>query len=365
LAGMGAVWPSARAKSVIAPSICSRLVTQMRGSPATVLKDQSVPKMLPWIVNAVSRPAEGEPVYRYLPRIWRTMGGRGATFPTIESLPGTDLSMVSAIAGSGDCLQLSFFEWKQGSAFRAIDFPPMSLDSLCSRDGVWGGLAAVLGQPAFIAYGSLDPSNMDSLLVIAPWDGKRWGRACPVSIRFRYRYDLTRLYCGAFEAVCDAARKVAAKVKRRYDTWATSSAALFNDLGRSAPRFQFGGPPSARGQALVARARLVGTRPRKFAPGSDAGRAWLRQLVPNSTEYFPLTLDGNLYAGAASLSRRTKFTRPDWLFIVFQPPSAGSRRLVPLAAFKVHRVTSGVRSITARNESASANEMQSTKIPIF
>lgn len=69
LVGIGVVWSSAGAKSTLAPSICSRLVTQMRGSPATVLKDQSVPKMLPWIVSAVSRPAEGEPdPVRYVAR---------------------------------------------------------------------------------------------------------------------------------------------------------------------------------------------------------------------------------------------------------------------------------------------------------
>ena len=111
LAEIGAVWPTAEATSAVPPSICSRLAVQMRASPATVLEDLVVKKtMQPWIVNASSQPAQGDPAYRYLPPEWRTMGGRGASFPTIESLPGTELSMVSAIAGSGDCLQYQFFE---------------------------------------------------------------------------------------------------------------------------------------------------------------------------------------------------------------------------------------------------------------
>jgi hypothetical protein len=37
LAGIGVALSTAGAKSAIAPSICARLVTQMRGSPATAL----------------------------------------------------------------------------------------------------------------------------------------------------------------------------------------------------------------------------------------------------------------------------------------------------------------------------------------
>jgi hypothetical protein len=49
--------------------MCSRLVAQMRASPATVLNDLVVKKTMlpPWIVNASSHPAQGDPVYRHLP----------------------------------------------------------------------------------------------------------------------------------------------------------------------------------------------------------------------------------------------------------------------------------------------------------
>jgi hypothetical protein len=111
LVGIGMIAPGAQAKSSTAASICSRLVAQMRASPARVLNDVDVRKTMlpPWIVNASSHPAKRDPAYRDLPPDWRTMGGRGASFPAIEALPGTELSMVSAFAGSGDCLQYQFF----------------------------------------------------------------------------------------------------------------------------------------------------------------------------------------------------------------------------------------------------------------
>lgn len=367
LAGLGLAGSKAAAQSAAAPSICARLVTQMRGSPATVLKDQSVAKLRPWIVSARSRPAETEAVYPYLPRVWRTMGGRGATYPTIESLPGTDLSMVSATAGSGDCLQFAFFASRPGRAFQAIADPPLGSQGLCSRQGVWGGYAAVLGQPAFIAYGLLNPDNLDSLLIIAPAKGESWGRPCPVSIRFAYRYDVTRLYCGAAHGVCDAARKVAPGVRRRYHAWDVSGTDAFNEYGGRGPKFRYGGAPSAAAQALVTRARQIGI-PTDLTPGIHASPAWLHHLSPYASVYFPLTLDGNSYVGAAARSAnnaRTASLRHHWLFILFQAPDAGDQRLVPLAAFSVQRVTSGVRSIAARNESAAASDLQSTSIPIF
>lgn len=366
VAGIGAAWSIAVANAAVAPSICLRLATQMRGSPATVLEDRSAPKMSPWIITAVARPADGEPVYRYLPPVWRRMGGNGATFPTIESLPGTDLSLVSAIAGSGDCLNFTFFEWREGSALRVVGDPPMSLGPLCSREGAWGGLATVLGQPAFIAYGSLDPDNMDSLLIVAPWTGKTWGRPCPVSIRFRYRYEVTPLYCGAAKDLCNAASGVAPEVKRRYHAWDVSFAEAFNGGGGLPPRFQFGNALSPQDQAIVARAQSMGI-PQHLTPASDGGPEWLHHLSPYGSVFFPLRLGRNLYVGAAARSANasTAYSGRHWLFMVFQAPNASSQRLVPLAAFTVDRVTDGVRSVEARNDSAPASDAESTRIPAY
>jgi hypothetical protein len=360
MVGSGTPFAKAATQSAPAPSICERLVAQMRGSPATVLKDLTVPNMRPWIVKAVSRPADHDPANRYLSREGEP------PFSTIESLPRTDLSMASTILGSGDCLDTSFFEWREGGTFRAVDEPPIVTANLCGRLGQWGRLAAVLGQPAFITYGSLAPGSLDSLLIVAPWAGKDWGSACPVSIRFRYRYDVTPLYCRASQEICAAARTVAPQVKRRWDTWSVHVTQSFYNYGTTGLRFQFPDDhPDARRQALVARARRIGMPPLNLAPLGDTKGTRPLRVTLYTAEYFALSLDGNPYVGAASLVRRTSSMPPQWLFVLFQPPGPHSQRLLPLAAVKVHRVTSAVRSITATNESASVSDKQSTRIPVF
>ncbi|HJS92326.1 MAG TPA: hypothetical protein VJ738_20340 [Steroidobacteraceae bacterium] len=354
VAGIGAVCPTGSAKSAVAASICSRLVRQMRLSPATVAKDETVPKMLPWIVPAQPHQAEEEPVFPFFAPKWHL-----PLPPTIESLPGTDLFMASTILGSMDCLNGMFIEWKRGSAVRVLSWPDIPT-SACSRAGVWGGLATVLGQPAYIEYGSLNPNNMDSVVVIAPWEGKNWGRPCPVSISFTYRYDVTLLDCGATKELCDAARRVAPEVKRRYDAYLVSFNEAFTN-GVPFPKFRFRGPLSAGDRAIVARARRIGI-PKSVAPGTGAPPAWLRNLNPGAAEYFPLPLDGKLYLGAADSKVYPSTGWPGWVFFVFETPTASGQRLIPLAAFTVNRVTSGVRSIEAKNNSTPASD--SARIPM-
>jgi len=354
LAGIGGISPTAKAVSAASPSICSRLAAQMSRSPATVVKDQTVPKMLPWIVSALPHAAEGEPVYRFLAPKWHL-----PLSPAIESLPGTDLYMASTILGSADCLNGMFVEWKPGGILRVLGWPRIPTDA-CSRTGVWGSLAMVLGQPAYIEYGSLDPTNLDSVVVIAPWTGKDWGPPCPVSIRFSYGYDVTLLYCGPAKAVCNAARKVAPEVQRRYEAYSARFIEAFNN-GIPFPKFQFRGPLDAKDRALVARARRLGI-PTNVTPGSGAAPAYMRNLNPGATEYFPLPLEGKLYLGAADHKAYPNSSWPEWLFFVFEPPTARSRQLVPLAVITVQRGTTGVKSIEARNESAPPDE--SARLPM-
>lgn len=348
--------PNAAATSAVPPSICSRLAAQMRRSPALVVKDLTVPKMLPWIVSALPHPAEREPVYRFLAPKWRL-----PLPPTLESLPGTDLFMASTILGSGDCLNAMFFEWKRGRPLRPLGWPPISTGA-CSRDGVWGGLATVLGQPAYIEYGSLDPNNMDALVAIASWEGRNWGQPCPVSIRFTYGYEVTQLYCGTGHRVCNAAGKIAPDVKRRFHAYSVSFIQAFNS-GVPFPKFHFHGPLSKTDQTLVAHARQIGM-PRQIVPVSDARPAWLQHFHPFGAEYFPLILEGTRYVGVATRTAnpRTAYLRHHWVFILFQAPSSSSQRLVPLAIFAVHRGTTGVKSIQATDEFVLPNDR--VRIPV-
>jgi hypothetical protein len=366
LAGICMIVPSAQAESPAARSICSRLAAQMRASPATVLKDLVETRtMQPWIVNASSQPAQGDPAYRHLPPVWRTMGGRGASFPTIESLPGTELSMVSAIAGSGHCLQYQFFERKQGDALRILDDPPIESD-LCSRQGMSGTLATVLGEPSFIAYGSLNPDNNGSLLNIMPWTGTYWGQACHVSIRLMHKYPVRLLYCGSDRAVCDAARKVAPAVERSYETYSAEQLADFNEIGTfSLQGFRFQSAPTAEGRVLVGRARRIAMS-RVTAAESRGAPSGLRVVIPADVAFFPLRLVDKLYVASTTggadppslirwivphakryLGAAGTNHGPGSLLVVYQSPRAGSHQLVPLAVVTMHSRTSGVESIQA------------------
>ncbi|MGC8519559.1 MAG: hypothetical protein ACP5P4_13725 [Steroidobacteraceae bacterium] len=351
--------PSART------SICTRLAAQMRAAPATVLKDRVVPSLQPWIVNASSQPAQGNPAYRELPSIWRTMGGDGASFPVISSLPGTPLEMVSAYAGSGDCLQYQFFERSEGGVVRNLMGGPFGAD-LCEREGREGEFASVLGVPAFVAYGSLNPDNSDVLMIMAPWTGTAFARACPLSLRFAYRYEVTPLYCEAAAPVCAAARQVAPQVKRRYHDWIVSDLEAFNDYGGTGPKFRFGPAPSAQERALVARVRKLGL-PRHFTWARHAPTAWVRHLHPFGAVYFPLTLAGKRYVGAAARTffRHPPYVRHHWLLFVFRAPQAHRTRPVLRAAVAVRRIVAAVRSIEARNESVSVHQSTSTSLPEF
>ena len=367
LAGIGIGAPSAQAKSPATASLCSRLVAQLRASRATVLHDLFVKHTMlpPWIVNAASQPAQGDPAYRHLPPIWRMMGGRGASFPTIESLPGTALAMISAYAGSGDCLQYQFFERKRGGAVRLLGSPPVESD-LCSLAGTSGSLATVMGNPAFIVYGSDNPDTIGTRLNIIPWKATYWGQACHVSIQWLHRYPVRQQYCGPDRAVCVAARKVAPAVERRYRRYSTEQTVYFNEIGRFSMRgFRFQNTPTARGRALVARARHIG-----MSRVTAAERRGDTHLSPDvfsaDVAFFPLHLDGKLYVASAtsiissqSLLRWIVPAAQDYfvkvgrnrndgsLLVVYRAPRARSRRLVPLAVLSMHSRTSGIKSIEA------------------
>lgn len=365
LAGIGMIAPGAQAKSPAVASMCSRLVAQMRASPATVLNDLVVKKTMlpPWIVNASSHPAQGDPVYRHLPPEWRTMGGGGASFPTIEGLPGTALSMVSAIASSGDCLQYQFFERKRAGAVRLLGSPPIQ-SNLCNRHGTSGSLATVLGKPAFIVYGSDNPDTHGPRLNIMPWKGTRWGPACHVSIQWMRRYPVRLRYCGSDRAVCVAARKIAPAVERRYEKYSAEQTADFNEIGTFSFRgFRFQATPTSQDRALVARARHIGIS-RVIAAESRGAPSWLRGVFSADVAFFSLRLDGKLYVasatggpGRAGLIRWIVPHAQQYfgefagerkngsLLVVYQAPRAHSHQLVPLAVLTMHSRTSGIKSI--------------------
>ena len=343
-----ALCAKAGATSTPGPSVCTRLVTRMRRAPATVLQDvKSGDAWTPWIIFA-DRVSSDSGAFRRIDSKWAAQfkGPFPPLLSDVETLPGTGLFVANAILGSGDCLNSMFLDWKWGGQLRLVPQPQLPLD-MCSRDDnpASGALAMVLGQPAYIGSRSLSGLNNDSLMLISRWTGKTWAPPCPVSIRFTYRYGVTQLYCGAAKRVCNAARRIMPEVKRRYSAYNVS---VFDALNNNnpAPPFHFRRALRPQEKSLVARAERIGL-PKRITPAS-ARPAWLRHLNSSTAVYFPLRLDGRLYVGAAD-SRPYQW--PGTFFFVFRAPNASARQLVPLAAYTVHRMTSGIKSIQARNQS--------------
>ena len=341
----------ASAASTAGPSVCTRLVARMRRAPATLVKDvNGKGAWMPWIIPA-DRVSSDSGAFRRIDSAWAAQFKD--PFPPglsdVETLPGTDLFVANAILGSGDCLSSMFTQWKPGSHLRVIPQPQLPLD-MCSRDDnpSWGTLAMVLGRPAYIGSRSLSGLNDDSLMFISRWTGNTWTAPCPVSIRFTYRYRVTQLYCGVAKRVCNAARKIMPEVKRRYSAY---NVRVFDALNNNnpAPPFHFRHALNPQERSLVARARRIGL-PKRITHGSRRRPGWLRHLNPYDAVYFPLRLDGSLYVGAAD---RRPYQWPGTFFFVFGAPSASTQRLEPLAAYTVHRMASGIKSVQARNESTS------------
>lgn len=357
--------PTAGAKSATEPSICTGLVAQMRRSPATVVKDNSrqlehpeslgYDHWMPWITTTNFRVSSDSGAFRGIDSEWathrKTPSPPGLT--SVEALPGTGLFVANAILGSGDCLHTMFVDWKRGSHLRVIPKPQLGLD-LCGRDNnpAWANPAMVLGQPAYIGSRSLNETNGGALMIIARWNGKGWAPPCPVSIRFTYRYTVTLLYCGASRRVCNAARRLTPEATRRYEEYESRVFDALNDHS-PVPKFDFHRNSGAQGRLLVARARRIGI-PKRVLPASAAPPVWLRHLNPVDAEYFPLRVDGKMYVGAADI-KVIPSSGPSPLVFVFRAPRRSARRLIPLAVLAAQRVTSGVKSIQARNESPSSS----------
>lgn len=321
----------------------------MRESPATVLKDATATPSSawsPWVIPAKSRPAESEEVYKHIVPIWRKRLGPWPD-KTIQTLPGTDLYMARTIAGSRDCLQYLFIEWKPSGIPRILDDPRIGVGA-CARFGSWGGLATVLGHPVYMESASLGPSGVDSLLGIAPWLGANWGRPCHVSIRYTYQSTATQKFCSATEALCTAAREAAAEVERPYHAWSANFTSWFNERpSLPAPKFHYGAARSPEERALVARAERLGI-PETTASAGSASPVWLRNLNRPDAYYFPLRLNGKLYVAVVA---QKVYPDSGSLFFLFQAPRAGSQRLTPLAVFTTDWGPAGVKSINARDYS--------------
>ncbi len=342
------------------PSLCARLASRMRHSPVKAARSLVTPDAPrhPWIVFATPGQADGRAVMRHLYPKWeRDSGGIGMS--NLESLPNTDLYLVTRVEGSADCSLETFVRWRTGGTRHLIEGP--LVQGPCSRQDQSGGLAMVLGHPAYVESEPLEPWNKGTVLHIAPWVHNGWGQECHVASQFRYAYPVQQRYCGADQAACRAAQKVAPAVQGRYDAYSAQQNEDFNEIGTFSMRgFRFQGTLGAKGRALVDRARDIAMARIAIAE-SHGAPAWVRTVVSGDVSFFPLRLDHKLYVASITTGGSLlRWILPDAkryldgngpisvqasVLMVYQAPGAHSRQLIPVAAFTVETRTIGVTSI--------------------
>lgn len=357
-AAIASAAPNAGVGAAAAPSLCERLVTQLRRSTATVAKDAAASGrwLQPWIVFARKHPAKDVGVYPELLSIWRSEGGAQPP-TTIETLPGAGISRVSWNGGEADgyCSHPMFFQWKRGATPRVLGLPPLDFTP-CLYRGQLGRLATVLGRPAYVESETLDHTRMDTLLLISAWRGRVWGRPCPVAIRFSHQLTVRQRYCGAERTVCAAAGEIAPVLWRRYYAYLINSVNALTQ-GAPTPQVTFGDTLSEQAWKEIGRARRIAT-PKALAAGSGAEPSWLEHFDRDGVEYFPLRLNGKAYLGAISQGSYGSVS----LFGVYGTLHAGSKRLIPLAVFKMRWQQKDVKSIQARAHRVPPAPLQAFRI---
>ena len=355
LAALWALSPIAGAHTAVAPSLCTRLATQLRRSPALVARDMRQPRrwLQPWVMFAnpqsVKKAALGP---RVLAQLRAPMGSMGPE--SLERLPAFGLMLVSGndVDSFGYCSRgfptelAMYVKSRRDTVPEVLPLPSLDLMPCRSRQG-WRSLATVLGEPAAIQSEALDTTRSDTRLRVQPWLGKRWGPSCSVAIRFTYRSKIARqLYCGAHRAVCTAAREIAPALERRYQLYLVNAVeAVTYHLGT--PRIHFGDSLRAHARVLIGRARRVATV-QALAAARTAKPAGLAHLRLKYVEYFPLRLNGTAYLGAiAPIAYGNRV-----LFGVYRVPRAHSARLAPVAVFRLRWQVAHVKSIRVRDQPA-------------
>ena len=341
LSVLGAGAANARGQSAAAPSLCSRVAAELRGSPARVAKDADTRQhwLQPWIVFAKKHSARKARDAEEILSIWRSAVGR-APAKWVEVLSAAGIMRISGPGGIASCSQAMFFKWQRDAGLKVLSLPPLQ-PTPCLYRRQRGQLATVLGQAAYVESETLDDSKLDVLMLMSPWLGSDWGRPCPVAIRFTYtaRVKPGWRYCGADQAICTAARKAAPALERRYHTYLLSSATVVTERTRT-PRIHFGESLNVRTWTLIKHAARIATV-RSISAIRGARPPWLRDFNLQNIDYFALRLNGRRYIGAVSPLNDGIGT----LLGVYQVPRAHSNRLIPLVVFRMLWQPSGVKSI--------------------
>jgi hypothetical protein len=363
LAALAVSCPIAMAGAAEAPSLCQQLaghVWQASAAGADVSPDR-------WIKTAatVDRGAFDESTAAASGVLAKTLGpvlqaGTPNEVPEISRLSALPLYMGSTLGGTAHCETAAFaLVDTQGVAHRLPD--PEGYTSPCWN--VHGDLGTVLGVPAHMEHGTVDSPSADTLTRITPWMHSGWGRACQLTVQFKYRYRLARQFCGN-QAACSATAAVAADVAQKYFVQRQLPNPPTRPVGldEPVPAFQFVDRGSVIPQAEAAVTNGWQVLARKVRAGTPGGPIMAATMtsefptfsahVPNegwesSFSYvgftlFPLVLEGHLYLGAVAHNGVGWREGSNFLIAVYEPPTADQAELVPLAGFVVERIPAGL-----------------------
>jgi hypothetical protein len=368
--------PIAVARSAEAPSLCQQLaghVWQGSSAGANVSPDQ-------WIKTAatVDRGAFDKSASAASGVLAKALGpvlqpGTPGEVPEISRLSAVPLYMGSTLGGTANCEAAAFaLVDTQGVAHRLPD--PAGDTGPCWN--VHGDLGTVFGAPAYVEHGTVDSASADTLTRITPWTHGGWGRACQLTVQFKYRYKLARRYCGD-AAVCKATAAVAADVAQNYlvARQLPNPRMLPVGLDQPVPEFLYA---VGRGTLLSPQAwtavtngwQLLARKAR--ADASDISvlasaltsefptfgthvpnEGWESSFSDVGFTLFPLMLGERLYLGAVAHNGVGWREGSNFLIAVYEPPTTDQAELVPLAGFVVERNPAGLRgTVVAEGGSA-------------
>jgi hypothetical protein len=374
LAALAVGCPIALAGAAEAPSLCQQLaghVWHASSAGATVTPDQ-------WIKTAAtvdrgafdkSASAASGVLAKALAPVLEA--GTPREVPEVSRLSALPLYMGGTLGGTANCETAAFAQVDtQGVAHRLPD--PEGYTAPCWS--VHGDLGTVLGVPAYVEQGTVDSRSADTLTRITPWTQSGWGRACQLTVQFKYRYRLARQFCGN-QAACSATAAVAADVAQKYFVQRQLPNPPTRPVGLDAPVPAFlyidRGFVSHQADAAVNNGwQLLARKVSADAPGITVMAATMTSEFPtfgnhvpnegweSSFSYvgftlFPLMLEGHLYLGAVAHNGVGWREGSNFLIAVYEPPEADQAALVPLAGFVVERIPTGLRgTVVAEGGSA-------------
>lgn len=361
---LAASWPIAAAGAAQTQSLCQQLagrIWQAASTGADVNPGQ-------WIMNSAGldpgafdrrSKAASSTLRKALDPLADIVGPE--SFVQIAHLPGTSVYMGSMLGGTAHC-QNSAFALVSTTGSAQVLTGPQGFTTPCWN--ITGAVGTVLGAPAYVESGTVDSSSADTLTRITPWKKNGWGRACQLTVQFKYRYRLAQQFCGD-QLACGATAAVAVDVAQKYivQRQLASPTMVSVGLDQPVPDFTYvnrGYADPGGHKALVNGWQLLARSSGSKTPGVpimpsllSSGFPTFGAQVPNggwesSFSYvgftlFPLTLDGRLYLGAVAHNGVGWREGSNILIAVYEPPTAEQTDLVPLAGFVVERSPAGLR----------------------